>query len=270
MKLCVVVLFIAIYLFGFNFGEFNDQSKLENQKLTASPAPADVSCFGENYKPKSEALIASMTTRQLIDELIMMEPSAFDTYVDPYDYRNSIEKRIRQAGAEALPLITEYMNNSFQNQSDFDCDNSRFSTVQRMAHDIDRFEFRLRGTSDGHLTIDAYERALERVEKPGFTQKDVTYYRTMFFNQLKGTSHVDRNIQDTFWVRYRIEISEGELLEFVNFLIELDPTYPSWSGTDFIKDQSRINKAGNPKQVYVFKQPERFYEAYLEFKDSKH
>lgn len=269
MKALAIFLFGAISFFSFNLSSVDYTTKLENNKVTAIPTPVDGVCFEENYQPKSEATVASMSPRQLIDELIRNMHSTSRTNEESANYQISIEKRIRQAGDKALPILTEYMNNSYLKQSDFYCDNSRFSTVQRMAHDIDRFEFRLRGTDQGKLTIEAYERALERVEKPGFTKKDVSYYRTMFLSDLKGVSHIDQNIQDTFWVHYRIEISESELLEFSNFLIELDPTYPSWSDTDFIKDHSRINQAGNPRQVYVFKKPDRYYKAYLDFQKTK-
>lgn len=252
MKISAIVLFVVINLFSCNLRALNYQV-----------------CFEKNYIPKSESQIASMTPRQLIDERIKRDPGAFRTYEELANYEDSIEKRIWQAGVKALPVLTEYMNNSFHSQSDFKCDNSRFGTVQRIANDIDRFEFRLRGTSEGKQTIDAFERAIERVEKPGFTNKDVSYYRTMFLKYLKGINGVDGAIQDTFWVRSQIEMSDKELLEFSNFLIDLDPTYPSWSDTDFIKDYSRINEAGNPAQVYVLKKPERFYEAYKKFKKTK-
>jgi hypothetical protein len=253
MKISAIVLFLVINLLSCDLMALNSRA-----------------CFEKNYKPKSESQIASMNPRQLIDERIKTDPAAFRTYEELADYEDSIEKRIRQAGVEALPVLTEYMNNSFHSPSAFKCDDSRFAPVQRIATDIDRFEFRLRGTSEGKQTIDAYERAVERVEKPGFTEKDKSYYRTMFLSDLTGINHYDENIRDTFWVRYQIEMSDKELLEFSNFLIDLDPTYPSWSGTDFIKDYSRINEAGNPAQVYVLKKPERFYEAYEKFKKIKH
>ncbi len=257
MKFLVILLFVVINLFGCNFSV-----------LTKNPFSNDDSCSEKRYKPKSEAIVASMTTRQLIDELIQFRPNEFRTYEELTDYRISIEKRIRQAGVKALPIFTEYFENSYHKQSAFDCDKSRFDRVDNIAWDLDRFDFRLRGTDKGKLTIDAFERAIKRVEKPGFTKKAVSYYRKTL-NDLKGINHYDISIQETFWVRYGLEMSKSELVEFSNFLINLDPTYPSWSDRDFIKDYSRINEAGNPRQVRVMKNPERFYKAYLEFKKTK-
>lgn len=252
MKILPLFAFLLLSLFGCDLLAQNDQG-----------------CFGERYQPKSEAEVASMTTRQLIDELIRLEPRVFKSYEEVSDYMNAIKKRIRQAGDKALPVLTEHMNASFYSKTAFECDHKRFGTANQLAHDIDRFEFRLRGTSEGKQTIDAFEQAIERVEKPGFTERDVSFYRSMFLSDLKGINGADEKIRDTFWVRYRIEMSDKELVEFSNFLIELDPTYPSWSDWDFIKDHSRINEAGNPLQVYVLKEPERFYQAYLRFKETK-
>jgi hypothetical protein len=88
-------------------------------------------------------------------------------------------------------------------------------------------------------------------------------------NLTKGIGVVDDDIRDTLWVRYKIQMSEEELLAFSNFLIAHDSTYPSWSGTDLITDHTRTNEAGNPLRVYIMKKQEPFYKAYQEFKKMK-
>lgn len=266
MKTSVILLFVVINLFSCNFSSLDYKPKSESEGLAASPTPAAVVCLEKNYKPKSEAALASMTPRQLIDELVKVKPASFDTYSQLADYETLIENHIRKAGINALHVLTEYMN-AYEPQSASECDGLRFAIVKRMAHDIDRFEFRLRGVKEGQRAIDAFERAIERMEK---VNKAISEYRNLFLRHLKGVNGVDQAIQDTFWVRKKFEMSDSELLEFSNFLTERDPTYPSWSDTDFIKDYSRINEAGNPLQVYILKKPERYYEAYLEFKKSNH
>lgn len=252
MKTLGMLILVAVSLFSCNLKAQNYQD-----------------CFEKNYKPKSESQIASMSTRQLIDERIITEPGAFSTYEEIVNYEDSIEKLVRQAGVEVLPILTEYINKSYQKKSDFGCDKLRIGMVIKIVWDIDRFDFRLRGTEKGKKTIDAFERAIKRAEKLGLTEKEVGYYIESL-NQLKGTNLYDVNIQDTFWVLYQIEMPDNELLKFSNFLTDLDSTYPSWSDTDFIKDYSRINESGNPAQVYVLKKPDRYYDAYLDFKKAKH
>ena len=59
------------------------------------------------------------------------------------------------------------------------------------------------------------------------------------------------------------------MLEFSNFLATHYPEYPIWSETNYFPDHTQINKAGFPLRVHTMKKPERFYEAYLEFKKTK-
>jgi len=266
MKTSIFFLFAVFNFFSYSFSSPDYQPKSENETLSVNPKPENVSCREKNYQIKPETEINSMTPRRLFDELLKINNNSFDTLIQLYDYEDAIEKRIRQAGVDTLSIFTEYAN-AYEPQNASGCDDDRFAYVLTLAADIDRFEFRLRGTTQGRLTIDAIERAIERKEKTGIKIRRED--RTLFLNQIKSTNGVDRAIQDTFWVNRKIEISDGELLEFGNFLIERDLTYPTWSQTDYIKDYSRINKAGNPLQVYIFKKPERFYEVYSEFKKTK-
>jgi hypothetical protein len=251
----------------------NDKPTSKSEKLTITPTPTPVVCLEKNYQLKSKASLAAMTPRQLIDELVKFNPDTFDPYFEDINseelnYEWLVGKYVRKTGTKALPVLTEYMN-AFEPQSASYCEGLRFSIARRLAHDLDRFEFRLRGTKEGQLAIDAFERAIERGEKPGVKEKSLKEDRTIFLRELKGVNEVDQAIRETFLMRKSIEMSESELLKFSNFLTERDPTYPSWSERDFVKDYSRINKAGNPLQVYILKKPERFYEAYLAFKDTK-
>ena len=266
MKTLVVFLFLVFNFFSYSFISLDYQPKLEKENLVVNPTPDAVICLEETYQIKSESAIASMTPRQLIDELVRVVPASFNTLSQVYNYQDLIENRVRKAGVNSLSIFTEYMN-AYEPQNASKCEAGRFDSVLRLAHDIDRFEFRLRGTIEGRQTIDAIERAIERKEKTGIKIRKED--RTLFLNDLKGVNGADRTIQDTFWVNKKIEISDSELLEFSNFLSARDHKYPTWSETEFIKDHTRINKAGNPLQVYIFKNPEPFYEAYSEFKKTK-
>lgn len=56
------------------------------------------------------------------------------------------------------------------------------------------------------------------------------------------------------------------MMRFSNFLVARHPDYPSWSEKDFIK----IEEGGKPMPGLVVTNPQRFYEAYLEFRSTKH
>lgn len=255
MRISTTLLFLVINLLSFSVSAKDvDSNRLD--------------CFGEKFKPKSEASIASMTPRQLVEELVAVQPSAFDTYDEIGDYEELIEKRIRKKDVriKVLSVLTEYFDKSYKKQSSFNCDKFWVDTLYKIAWDLDRFEFRLRGEEKGRQAIDAFERAIKRAESPGFANKKVISYYNKTLDDLKGTGEYDRMIQDTFLIRKSMELSDDEMLKFSNYLVELDPNYPKWSYWDFIKDYSRPNDAGIPLQRHVLLKPERFYEAYVEFK----
>jgi hypothetical protein len=91
----------------------------------------------------------------------------------------------------------------------------------------------------------------------------------MHLEEAKGINLTDRAIRDTFRLEYKIRLSDEELLAFSNFMAASYPDYPGWSETNHFRDYTQINDAGNPLWVYTMKKPERFHEAYLEFKKTK-
>lgn len=125
--------------------------------------------------------------------------------------------------------------------------------------------------------MDALERAIKRMRAAGYGQPDQQDWArsgrfelpASHLERMKATNNIDDVIRDTLRREYKIMLTDDELLEFSNFLVALDPTYPSWSEQDYIKDGARVNSAGMPIWVHVMKKPERFYQAYLEFKKMK-
>jgi hypothetical protein len=87
--------------------------------------------------------------------------------------------------------------------------------------------------------------------------------------EANGINLTDRAIRDTFRLEYRIVLSKEELLAFSNFLVARDPAYPSWSDTNYFRDHTQVNEAGNALAIHAMKNPKPFYEAYLEFKKTK-
>ncbi len=243
----------------------------------ASSSPSnDVECSVENYKPRSRAELQAMSPRELIAERVKSNPwDSFDSYFEGAEYEDSIVKLLRKDVVKALPVISEYFD-SYDPTKSSHCVELRFAIVSRVASDIDRFDYRLRASKEGLAAIHSLERALQRIIKtvPGLTFDNGPNSRHqpaafMFLRQLKGINLADRNVADTLWVRYKIKLSDDELLEFTNYLILLDPKYPGWSTDKFMKDYSRINEAGNPAQVYFFYNAKRFYDAYKRFRKSK-
>ena len=210
----------------------------------------------KTYKHKSEAEIAQMTPEQRIDEEIS---EAEIHCCDSKDKQSEVIKKYRRMdGLAGSVHLVELMDAYDPKRSS----ESRYSNAVLIAVDIDERIVRLRGSSDGRSVIDAVERLSARMAAAG---RKYTYAEDDL-PRLKGDNFTDDVIRDTLWVKYRIKVSDSDMLAFSNFLVKRDPGYPSWSEREFIKDYSRINKAGNPAQVVIMKKPERFYQEYLTFK----
>lgn len=275
MKRLIILILVAGTLA--NFGEKLVQFRTSAEVLHRDPNTASyyVECLVENYKAKSKTELSAMLPRELIDELIKINPNSFDSYSALADYEDLIAKFVHKAGVKVLPVISEYID-SYDHKKRSECTELRLAIVSRLASDIDRFDFRLRGTKEGLLLIDSLERALQQIvtDEPGTSFFNGSKGRHqpaafIFLPELKGRNEVDRSIVDTFRVRYKITLSESEIVDLTNYLILQDPKYPAWSKTKLFKDDSMVNKAGNPMHFNVFKNPKPFYKAYLELKRSK-
>jgi|SRR5947209_7404870 len=241
--------------------------------LCSSSAPLGIYA---PFKHKSEAEIARMTPAQRVDEWCYEQVNhRFDLDDNQGEL---IEKYIWRDGLAALPRIIEILDEYYPTRASCRSGNKgeRFDAVLMLLDVLDHRVVRLRGTEEGRRAVDSLEGVVKRMRMAGYSQKDEVkwskYERYDFtalnLGWIKGINDVDNSVKDTLWVRYKIQMSKEELLAFSNFLIARDPTYPSWSDAEHIKGD-KINEAGNPIWVYVMKKPERFYEAYLEFKKTK-
>jgi hypothetical protein len=228
--------------------------KIKSGRLFEALEPVFIPESVKNYKHKSEAEIARMTPEQRIDEQI----KEHDHMLDASDKQSDlIQKYRRMDGLKG----SEHLANLIESYHPKRLRDSRSELAVMMANGIDEGIVRLRASPEGRSVIEAIERVSARMVAAG---KKYSYAETEL-PRLKGINFTDRAVRDTLWVKYRIEVSDGQLLGFSNYLVQNDPTYPAWSKRDYMKDYSRINEAGNPFQVYVMKSPERFHRAYLKF-----
>ena len=271
MKTIVILLFGIVNVFACELGSLSDVPKSKSGVVVTSPTPDG--CVEKNYRHKSEEELSAMTHAQLVDEEVKEQLNHMPSF-DDYGF-SVIRKHIRNRGPKTFPVLTDHMN-AYDPKNASECERMRFFVASTVADDLDKFVVRLRATEEGQTAIDALERAIDRMREAGFDKSDNEYKANSRFNfaslllkQQKGINSADRSISDTFWVRRKIQMSDQELLEFSNFLIARDPTYPSWSDSKFIKDHSRFNEAGYPLQVFVLEKPERYFEAYEAYLESK-
>lgn len=226
------------------------------------------------YKHKSEAEIARMTPAQRVEEYA--EEQAHHKYDVLDEHSELIWKYIRRDGLASLPRMIEIMDeydptrvSGRRGQK-----GERFDAMWMLLADLDNHVIRLRGSKEGKRAIDALERSINRMRAAGYGQPDQHEWEqhgrfesaVAHLEETRGINFTDRAIQDTFRLEYKILLSEEELLAFSHFLVMRDPTYPSWSETNYFRDYTQINEAGNPLWVRTMKKPERFYESYSEFK----
>ncbi len=139
-----------------------------------------------------------------------------------------------------------------------DRDNARLLTAGIYVHIIDYAKTRPRIES-GKSTIAALEQTIERRRKLGVAREQHgtrTKLLTHFLNKIRGLCIKDRLIQRALRERHNIHLSDTEMLEFSNFLISLDPSYPSWTTV--------IGSAEMTPE-----ESEKYYQANLKFMKSK-
>lgn len=241
----------------------------------ASFAPTVLSA--QRYRHKSEAAIARMTPAQRVDEWVNEE--VYHRYDVLDDQSELITKYLLRDGLAALPRMIEIMEEYDPTRfpEGKDRRGERFDAVWMMLGTIDDHAVRLRGSAEGRRAIAALERAINRMRAAGYGKEDQHEWEQhgrfdlalMNLEEAKGIGFADDAIRETFRLEYKIRLSDEELLAFSNFLVSIDPTYPSWSGTNYFRDYTQINEAGYPLWVRTMKKPERFYQAYLEFKKAK-
>jgi hypothetical protein len=230
------------------------------------------------YKHKSEAEIARLTPAQRVDEYA--EEQAHHKY-DFLDEQGSlIEKYIWRDGLSALPRMIEITDEYDPTRASGRRGHKgeRFDAMWMLLADLDNHVARLRASEEGRRAMDALERAIQRMRAAGYGQKEQHEWAqhgrfelaAAYLERAKGINHTDRAIANTLRREYKTPLSDGELFAFSNFMAAQYPEYPGWCETERVRDETQVNAAGYPLWFVVMKKPERFHDAYSEFKKAEH
>jgi len=225
--------------------------------------------FGNGHK--SEKQIAMMTPEQHVDE-------ACREYarhgLSDSGYQDLLESYISRDGLKAVPRLTAIIDDYDPAGSAGDSKEgkARSEASEGFLGYIDGNVVRLRASDEGRRAIEAMRALLRRMLKAHF-DTDESYDRKNHYEVLiyslkesEGINACDEALRNTLRLRYKISLSDKELSDFTNYLILQDPYYPSWSEREEYKDMTQRNEAGNPIWYVVMKKPERFYNAYLQYK----
>ncbi len=238
---------------------------------------AFVAAPAKEYKHKSEAEIKALTPTQRVDEWVNEQVyHGFDVLDDQTEL---LRKYVILDAAKALPRLIEIVNEYDPTRSSGRSGRKgkRFDACWLMLGYIDDNALRLRGTDEGRQAINALERAVEQMRAAGYGQIDQHDWKRhgrfdlalLTLNRAKKINNKDNDIKNTFRFEYKLKLSDAELIELSNFLTNNYPDYPSWSETKMVRENIQSDGVTNSVQIDVLKKPERFYDAYLEFKKTK-
>lgn len=233
----------------------------------------------QKYKHKTEAEIAALTPAQRVDEWVNEQVYHLKFwYKDDHD--RIIRKYLMPDGIKAMPRLAEIIDEYDPTRYPEDKGNrgERFESCVGMLSDIDNLVVRIRSAEDGRKAIDALERSVQKMRKAGYAQKlrsdndgllDRLLSAEGALKELRGINSADESIKDTLRLAYKIMLSDDDLLALSNFMTARYADYPGWSKKISFDEYTRFNEAGSPKGAETMRQPERFYEAYLEFKKAE-
>ena len=129
---------------------------------------------------------------------------------------------------------------------------------------IDHNHFRIRGTEEGRLVIEAYRRLMDRRKvrvqtkyKNDESEQHVYQAEFMQYEKMCGVNLIDWRIRRQLEEDCQLQLTEEELLPFSDFLVERDPGYVVWS------------KQGSVGKRWIFLDIEPYYQAYLDFKETE-
>lgn len=189
-----------------------------------------IECGNPDFEHKSETEIKAMSPEEKMDEMVL-EQMFHAPWDNDESYKNLHLALIEDAEniiPRAIEFLDEYDPEILVCK---DRNNARLLTAAIYLDTIDSAKIRIRGIEDGRTAIKALEHAIERRQRI-ISEKDFDGRQNLLNSLLKGIKGrtiKDGLIQKTLNERYKLKISEEELDRFIEFLIDLDPSYPAWT-----------------------------------------
>lgn len=224
---------------------------------------------------RSEAEIAHMTPEQRVEEYcreyIRHRYDLEDNYrqlLDRYINRDSIK-----AIAPIVKIIDEYVPRTLEEpKSSHKAE--RYDAAWILLSDLDGTVFRLRASEEGRRGIEAMRRVVERMRAAHFDDSGSYDYEKQgryklsvtALKEMEGINMRDEAIRNSLRLKYKISLSDKELLNFIDYLISQNPSYPTSMITELYKDREQLNEAGNPLQYGIVKNVESFHTLYIQYK----
>jgi hypothetical protein len=235
--------------------------------LMAQAAPC--AQFGSGHK--SEEQIARMTPDQRVEEYC--REHARHLFPSHREYVALLTKYLRQDGLKVIPQVIREIEayDPTRRESAGEQKFRRYEGANFILGGLDVKVFRVRAFEEGRQSIEAIRRSIVRMRAARFDNpKEVGYemhrrYEVSlgYLKYREGLSLTDESIQDTLKHGYGITLSDGELLDFVNYLISQDPYYPGWSEREMRKEDPRNSSS---KWLFLYKNPAPFHQEYMDYR----
>lgn len=221
--------------------------------------PALRAQFGSGHK--SEEQIARMTPGQRVEEFC--KERARHTFSFHDEYEDLLKGYLFKDGLKVAPQVIREIEayDPTRRESAGQQKFRRYEAAAFILLQLDYHLFRVRAFAEGRQAIESLKRSSENHRIAYLNSKEDNEYEMerryrlhlSHVRELEGNSFKDEFMQRTLKIRYNISLSDEELPAFVNYLIEKDPYYPSWSK---VKSELLVN-------------PEPHHQAYLEYKAKK-
>jgi len=241
--------------------------------LMAATAPC--AQFGSGHK--SEEQIARMTPDQRVEEFC--KEHARHTFSFPFhdEYDELLNSYLSKDGLKVIPQVIREIDAYDPTRRD-EADQQKFRRYEAAVFILSLFEerfFRVRAFEEGRKAIEALKQMSERLRIAQSKSKEKDEYEMgrryglnlLYVKMLKGNSIKDGHMQRTLKIRYNFNLSDEELSAFVNYLIDRNPYYPSWSEVRFMEVALPDGKGAT--KHYLLVNPEPYHQAYLEYKAKK-
>lgn len=219
---------IGLLVFLVGLSAATCSSTPSNAKLQAETVS---DCAERNFVHKSIGDLGRMDAEQLlqeaVNEQIYHRPATND------DYRFDISKHALRVGEGMFESIIKAID-AYDPAHRSDCNWMRFHIASLTADSLDNRVVRLRGSQSGKRIIEALQKAIDRMKAAGFgegesSRKSDLNLAAQIINGLSGVNQIDEEIKQTLISRKGMAISDDRVVDFTNFLLSLDPKYPSWS-----------------------------------------
>ncbi|HZS08933.1 MAG TPA: hypothetical protein VFD58_29115 [Blastocatellia bacterium] len=227
-----------------------------------------------SFPHKSEAQIARMTPKQHVEEFCREHARHVFPFHNTYD--ETLEEYLRKDGPRAFPQVIREIE-AYDPTRRTGASEEKFRRYEGAVFILSHFDcrvFRVRAFGDGRRAIDALKLLSEKLRIAHSNSKEDDEYEMKrryelhlsYIEALEGISIADEAIRDTLKLKYDIRLSDDDLLNFINYLISRNPYYPGWSESKMHKENYRDDRS---KWLRIFKTPEPFLQAYLEYKAKK-